>query len=104
MSGNQNEKTIFPKGVQATANFTGKAFVNMLVPDTEGVYNCQVYGVLFEPSCRNYWHKHEGGQLLLCTGGAGYYQEKGRVVPQNRHHRSRTDDERSIETYCFSGL
>lgn len=69
--------TIFPKGSQVTANFTGSAFVNMLVPDVSGIYNCQVYDVVFEPGCRNDWHIHAGGQILLCTAGSGYYQEKG---------------------------
>jgi quercetin dioxygenase-like cupin family protein len=73
-----SSKHIFSKGVQVSDNFTGTVFVNMLVPDTEGIYNCQAYDVLFEPGCRAYWHKHEGGQILLCTGGAGYYQEKGK--------------------------
>lgn len=59
-------------------NFTGNAYVNFLVPDTDGVYNCQIYNVVFEAGCRNDWHKHAGGQLLLCTGGVGYYQEKGK--------------------------
>lgn len=31
--------------------------------------------VTFEPGCRNSWHKHSGGQILLVTGGRGYYQE-----------------------------
>jgi len=69
---------IFPKGSKMTANFTGDAFVNFLIPDMDGVYNCQVYDVLFEPGCRNDWHIHAGGQLLLCTDGVGYYQEKGK--------------------------
>lgn len=60
------------------ANFTGEAFVNFLVPDTDGIYNCQVYDVLFEQGCRNDWHTHVGGQLLLCTDGIGYYQERGK--------------------------
>jgi quercetin dioxygenase-like cupin family protein len=61
-----------------TANFTGVAYVNMLVPDTDGIYSCQVYDVLFEAGCRNDWHSHPGGQILLCTDGEGYYQEKGK--------------------------
>ncbi len=68
----------FPKGTKMDAYFTGSAFVNFLIPDRDGVYNCQVYDVLFEAGCRNYWHSHPGGQLLLCTDGAGYYQEKGK--------------------------
>ncbi len=71
-----SNKEVFPKGSQAAANFTGAAFVNMLVPDGSGTYNCQVYDVIFEPGCRNDWHSHPGGQILLCTDGIGYYQEK----------------------------
>ncbi len=69
---------IFPKGVKMDAHFTGTAFVNFLVPDKNGVYNCQVYDVLFEAGCRNDWHSHPGGQFLLCTDGIGYYQERGK--------------------------
>lgn len=68
---------IFPKGIRANKNFTGAAYVNFLVPDTDATYDCQVYDVVFEPGCRNNWHSHGAGQLLLCTDGVGYYQEKG---------------------------
>ena len=38
-----------------------------------------VSNVTFEPGCRNHWHVHHaGGQILLVTGGRGYYQEWGR--------------------------
>ena len=57
--------------------FKGTAFVNFLIADFEEVYNCQAYDVLFEPGCRNDWYSHPGGQLLLCSDGIGYYQEKG---------------------------
>ena len=45
-----------------------------------------VANVTFEPGCRNHWHiHHKGGQILLCVGGVGYYQEWGqparRLVP-----------------------
>ena len=33
--------------------------------------------VTFEPGCRNSWHSHKAGQLLIATAGIGYYQEKG---------------------------
>ncbi len=40
-----------------------------------------IYNVTFEPGCRNNWHIHHaasgGGQLLICVGGRGYYQEWG---------------------------
>ena len=34
--------------------------------------------VTFSPGCRNNWHSHTGGQLLIAVGGRGYYQKKGR--------------------------
>ena len=38
--------------------------------------------VTFEPGCRNNWHVHNahmgGGQILVCVGGRGYYQEWGK--------------------------
>lgn len=61
-----------------SANFTGTAFVNFFVRDENNTYDYTVYDVIFEPGRRNDWHTHAGGQLLLCTGGIGYYQEKGK--------------------------
>ncbi|MDR3265560.1 MAG: cupin domain-containing protein [Synergistaceae bacterium] len=70
--------SIFPKGEKASSElFTGTAFVNMLIADQNALYNTTVYDVLFEASARNNWHSHPQGQLLLCTSGIGYYQEKG---------------------------
>lgn len=41
-----------------------------------------VFNVTFEPGCRNNWHIHHaksgGGQMLICVGGRGWYQEDGR--------------------------
>ena len=41
-----------------------------------------VFNVTFEPGCRNNWHIHHaasgGGQLLICVGGRGWYQEWGK--------------------------
>ncbi|MFX0010764.1 MAG: cupin domain-containing protein, partial [Candidatus Hermodarchaeota archaeon] len=31
----------------------------------------------FEPEARTKWHSHPGGQILLVTGGKGYYQAEG---------------------------
>ena len=43
---------------------------------TEGVV---IGNVTFEPACRNNWHIHHGGgQILLVTGGKGWYQEEGK--------------------------
>ena len=72
-------KDIFPRGGANTAfaqYFTGNSYLNMLT--TEGV---PIGNVTFEPACRNNWHIHHadkgGGQILLCTGGRGWYQEWG---------------------------
>jgi 4-carboxymuconolactone decarboxylase len=72
------ENAIFPKGDKASADyFTGTAWVNILVPQDEtGSY--AIGNVVFEPGCRNNWHKHPAGQILLVTDGKGYYQEKGK--------------------------
>ena len=41
-----------------------------------------IYNVTFEPACRKNWHIHHatsgGGQMLICVGGRGYYQEWGK--------------------------
>jgi quercetin dioxygenase-like cupin family protein len=68
---------IFPKGGHNEAYakyFTGTSYLEML--STEGVF---IGNVTFEPGCRNFWHvHHKGGQILLVTGGRGWYQEAGK--------------------------
>lgn len=58
--------------------FTGTSYLNMLVTDPQ--FNCPIGNVTFEPGCRNNWHSHEGGQILLVTGGEGWYQEEGQAA------------------------
>ena len=54
--------------------FTGQSYLHMLVTSDVSVGN-----VTFEPGCRNHWHIHHGkGQVLLVTGGRGWYQEWGK--------------------------
>jgi len=76
------QNTIFSKGEKASPDyFTGIAWVKILVPQDEtGTY--AVGNVVFEPGCRNSWHKHAGGQILLVTGGRGYYQEWGKPAQE----------------------
>lgn len=57
--------------------FTGTCYVNELVP-FDSPLGCIVGNVTFEPGCRNNWHLHHGGQILLITGGRGWYQEEGK--------------------------
>lgn len=41
-----------------------------------------MFNVTFEPGCRNNWHIHhadkDGGQMLICVGDRGWYQEWGK--------------------------
>lgn len=71
---------IFPVGEKndAYANyFSGQSYLKTLVANPDiavGVAN-----VTFEPGCRNNWHIHQDGfQVLLVTGGEGWYQEAGK--------------------------
>lgn len=68
---------LFPLGEKNDAYrqyFMGQSYLSMLT--SEGV---SIANVTFEPGCRNNWHIHHGGgQILLVTGGEGYYQEWGK--------------------------
>lgn len=72
-----SNSVIFPKGEKAAnEHFLGSAWVETLVSD-DRTFNCSIWNVTFEPGARNNWHTHPGGQMLLVTGGRGYYQEEG---------------------------
>lgn len=74
-------KNIFPKGEKAPSEYFsgGTAWVQILKPNADEL-NCQIGNVIFEAGCRNNWHSHGGGQILIVTSGTGYYQEKGKPV------------------------
>ena len=59
------------------AYFVGQSYLAPISTEQLAIYN-----VTFEPACRNYWHIHHassgGGQMLICVGGRGYYQEWGK--------------------------
>ncbi len=55
--------------------FIGRAFLAPLTQNKN--LNCPIANVTFEPGCRNNWHSHTGGQILVVVGGKGYYQAKG---------------------------
>ena len=78
-----DKQNIFGKGEANTAfadYFIGNSFLNPLTDPQQ----CAVFlaNVTFEPGCRNNWHIHHaksgGGQILVCVGGRGYYQEEGK--------------------------
>lgn len=78
--------------------FIGNSYLN---PLTGAECPLHLFNVTFEPGCRNNWHIHhaskDGGQLLICTAGSGWYQEEGKepvslepgsviVIPANVKH------------------
>lgn len=80
ISKNSMMNQLFPKGEKINNDyFSGAAWLQMLVTDKEK-FDLTVGNVLFEPGVRNNWHSHPGGQILLCTKGKGYYQEKGKAI------------------------
>ncbi len=71
----------FPVGQENTGfakYFSGKSYLAPLTKDKR--LKTPVNNVTFEPGCRNNWHKHSGGQLLIAVGGVGYYQERGKAA------------------------
>ena len=71
---------LFPVGEPNDAfkqYFIGQSYLAPVSNEQVGIYN-----VTFEPGCRNNWHIHHakkgGGQILICIGGRGYYQEWGK--------------------------
>lgn len=58
--------------------FIGNSYLNPLAK-TDNMF---IANVTFEPACRNNWHIHhatkDGGQILICVDGAGWYQEEGK--------------------------
>ncbi len=70
---NLSNSVIFPIGEKfKSEDFIGTVWLNMLTPFGSVL---PIGNVTFEPGCRNSWHQHAGGQILLVTGGRGYYQE-----------------------------
>lgn len=76
-----NNISVFPLGDKNKAYapyFVGQSYISML--STKGV---SIGNVTFEPGCRNNWHiHHKGGQILLVTGGRGWYQEWGKPAQE----------------------
>ena len=81
-----SNSAVFPLGQENTGYaqyFVGKSYLNML--STQGM---DIGNVTLEPGCRNNWHIHKaskgGGQILLVTGGRGWYQEWGKPAQELR--------------------
>lgn len=105
MDRNELEKiSDFPLGeenVTFAQYFTGKSYLSLLNDKEVNIHN-----VTFEPGCRNNWHIHHGcGQILICVGGHGWYQEAGKdarplksgdvvyIPPEIKHWHGAVKDE-----------
>jgi quercetin dioxygenase-like cupin family protein len=79
------------------AHFVGQSYLNPVALAS----GLAVFNVTFAPGCRNDWHVHRasknGGQIIMCVSGEGWYQEWGKkpvrmvpgdsvVVPPNVKH------------------
>ncbi len=102
----KNINPLFGLGtINETTNqyFTNTVYLNQL--NNNGI---NAYNVTFIPGCRNNWHIHSstenGGQLLLCTDGFGWYQEENKparklkpgdvvyIAPNVKHWHGATKD------------
>lgn len=61
---------------EKTTTFTGDVWLNVLTKVNEQ-FPSSVGNVSFAPCARTDWHMHPDGQILLVTGGDGYYQIQG---------------------------
>ena len=72
-----SEDLIFPQGHKIENDrFHGTAWLQSLVV-SDSTNHIAVGSVTFEPGARTNWHLHPDGQIILATGGVGYYQEEG---------------------------
>ena len=77
-----HDSTLFPLGEKLDSeNFSGVVYLKML---TESDTPCPIANVTFSPGCINSWHVHMGGQILLVTGGRGWYQAEGEAAKELR--------------------
>lgn len=66
--------------IDYAAYFIGNSYLKPLTNKEET--SISIANVTFEPGCRNNWHIHKatknGGQILICIEGEGWYQEEGK--------------------------
>jgi 4-carboxymuconolactone decarboxylase len=93
----ENNTPLFPKGDKLPNDwFTGNAFLQPLLAKDKN-NDFALGSVTFEPGARTNWHTHPKGQVLIVTGGEGFYQERGKPaqrikkgdvvnIPENVEH------------------
>lgn len=98
---NVSDFTLGEENIAFAPYFIGKSYLSLLNNKEVGIFN-----VTFEPGCRNNWHIHHGcGQILICVGGHGWYQESGKdarllksgdvvyIAPEIKHWHGAVKDE-----------
>ena len=85
----QTEKDVYQNSIffpVGEENPYGQFFVGQSYLAPVSTTQVPVFNVTFEPGCRNNWHIHHassgGGQMLICVGGRGWYQEWGREAQE----------------------
>lgn len=77
--GKYQKSIFFPIGTPNDA--FAKYFIGQSYIAPVSTKQVPIFNVTFEPGCRNNWHVHNaekgGGQMLICVGGRGFYQEWG---------------------------
>ncbi len=74
----QTGDATFPKGELSTAkNHTGNIWLNELSAG-DSTFDPGIAVATYGAGAKLDWHIHPGGQALLITEGAGYYQERGK--------------------------
>lgn len=76
----------FPQGEPnvAYANFfTGQSHLARLTTH-HAEHGVPIANVTFAPGCRNHWHRHTQGQILIAVGGEGLYQARGEAARRLR--------------------
>lgn len=80
---NETHGGIFGMG-EPNVNFAEYFIGNSYLKPLAKAENISIANVTFEPGCRNNWHIHKadknGGQILICVEGEGWYQEEGKAA------------------------
>lgn len=110
-------KIIHPNEQAGTAGKAGSQFTGSVNPyvtmaSTDGIV---INSVNFTPCSRTYWHRHEGGQILIVIAGRGLIQADGGPVrvlragdtvwapPGERHWHGGSEDSYMVHTAISLG-
>jgi quercetin dioxygenase-like cupin family protein len=73
-----------PSQRRSADQFTGGAWGDVLHEPGEGESGARVNLVLFAPGGRTWWHRHDRGQSIYVTAGAGFIKTEGQAGAEMR--------------------